>query len=141
MKIAKIEHLDIDMLQNILTSNKITESQKTSFLLRNSAKIASIVENSITSTDFNILMKNRTLQKFRPLKNSYTKWGDKIILAKALGIKHTEIPEFIKKTSNAISEMNDLEFLPNSKLEMIKSYVYRHGSKDELVKFLDHSFH
>ncbi len=137
MKITKIEQLDIDSLHKILTSNKITESQKTSFLLKNSTEIATIIENSITSTDFKVLMQNRTLQKFRPLKNSYTKWGDKIILAKALGVKPAEIPEFVKKTSNAISEMNELDFLPKSKLEMVKSYVYRHGSKDELVNFLD----
>lgn len=137
MKIVKIEQLDIDTLHKILTSNKISESQKTSFLLKNSAKIATIVENSITSSDFNILMQNRTLQKFRPLKNSYTKWGDKIILAKALGIKPVEIPEFVKKTSNAIGKMEELEFLAPSKLEMVKTYVYRHGSKDELVNFLD----
>ena len=138
MKISKIEYLDIDTLHKVLTSNKITETQKTSFLIKNSAQIATIVENSINSSDFKLLMQNRTLQKFRPLKNSYTKWGDKIILAKALGIKPTEIPEFIKKTTKAInSKKDELEFLPPSKLEMIKTYVYRHGSKDELVKFLD----
>ena len=137
MQITKIEHLDIDTLHSILTSNKITEIQKTSFLLRNRTQIATIVENNINSADFKILMQNRTLQKFRPLKNSYTKWGDKIILAKALGVKPVEIPEFVKKTANAIDKMDNLDFLPKSKLEMIKTYVYRHGSKDELIHFLD----
>ena len=137
MKVNKIEHLDIEALQKVLTSNRITESQKTSFLLSNRNQISKIMENSITSTDFKILMQNRTLQKFRPLKNSYTKWGDKIILAKAIGIKPAEIPDFVKKTSNTINDMDNLNFLPKSKLEMIKSYVYRHGSKDELVNFLD----
>lgn len=137
MKISKIENLDIDTLHKVLTSNEITETQKTSFLLRNSATISTLVENSINSKDFNFLMQNRSLQKFRPFKNSYTKWGDKILLAKALCIKPGEIPEFIKNTTYAISKMNELDFLPQTKLEMIKTYVYRHGSKSELVTFLD----
>lgn len=137
MNIGKIENLDINVLHRILCSNKITETQKASFLLKNRTQIATIMENCITSSDFKILMQNRTLQKFRPLKNSYTKWGDKIILAKAIGVKPSEIPEFIKKTTKAIGKMEELEFLAPSKLEMVKTYVYRHGSKDELVNFLD----
>lgn len=137
MKINKIEYLDIEALQNVLTSNKITEAQKTSFLLKNRSQISKIIETNITSTDFKNLMQNRTLQKFRPLKNSYTKWGDKIILAKALGIQPNEIPDFIRKISDTIRQEDDLKFLPVSKLEMIKSYIYRHGSKDDLVCFLD----
>ena len=137
MKVTKVEHIDIDTLQKVLTSNIITEAQKTSFLIKNSAKITNIVENNIKTSDFKILMQNRAIQKFRPLKNSYTKWGDKILLAKALNIKASEVPDFVKKTSDSLSKMEELKFLSISKLEMIKTYVYRHGSKDELVNFLE----
>ena len=34
--------------------------------------------------------------------------------------------------------VNRLTFLPPDKLDQVKSYVYRHGNKDELVTFLDY---
>ena len=34
--------------------------------------------------------------------------------------------------------MKDLDFLPTETMEKLKTYVYRHGSKDELVNFLDY---
>ena len=83
-------------------------------------------------------MDNRVIQKFRPLKNSYTKWGDKIILAKALGIQNSEVPKYIKNVSETIADVENMDFLPHSTMEMLKTYVYRHGTKDELIMFLDY---
>lgn len=138
MKIDKINDLNFDKIYNILTSNKITETQKTNFILANRVQIKNIIESSINHVDFKALMQNRTIQKFRPLKNSYTKMGDKIILAKALGIPQDKLPAHIKDLVKKINELEDLNILNPSNMEMIKTYVYRHGSKDELVTFLDY---
>ena len=138
MKIEKIEHLDFATLEKILTSNKITDSQKVQFVNNNKNQIEKIVVDKISDTDFKTLMQNRNLVKFRPLKNSFTKKGDKLILAKALEINPSEVPNYIKNVKNAISDINSIDFLSPEKINMIKTYVYRHGSKDELVAFLDY---
>lgn len=134
MEINKISNIDIDVLHKVLTSSYITESQKTQFLENNRTKIQKLIEVNITDIEFLTLMQNRTLQKFRPLKNSYTKFGDKIILAKILGITANEVPNFIKKITQTTA---NLKFLPQSTQNMIKTYVYRHGTKSELLFFLD----
>jgi hypothetical protein len=64
--------------------------------------------------------------------------GDKIILAKALGIPQDKLPAHIKDLVKKINELEDLNILNPSNMEMIKTYVYRHGSKDDLVDFLDY---
>ena len=138
MKIEKIEHLDFATLEKILTSNKITDSQKVQFVNNNKNQIEKIVVDKISDTDFKTLMQNRNLVKFRPLKNSFTKNGDKLILAKALEINPSEVPNYIKNIKDAISDINSIDFLSPKKINMIKTYVYRHGSKDELVAFLDY---
>lgn len=138
MEITKISHLDFDMLMKVLDSSKITEAQKTQFLIKNQSQINTIIEMKITSTDFENLMQKRAIQKFRPLKNSFTKHGDKILLAKGLEIAPNEVPNYIKNTTNALQKVDKIDFLPTEKMEMLKTYVYRHGSKDELVTFLDY---
>lgn len=138
MKVEKIDAISLDAVQKVLASSNLTDAQKAQYVRSNRTKIHEIMETKITSSEFKGLMKNRPLKKFRPLKNSYTKWGDKIILAKALDIKTSEVPEYIKKVTQTLNEVDKLDFLPPSTLEMIKSYVYRHGSKDELVTFLDY---
>lgn len=138
MKVDKINDLNIDKIYKVLTSTSITEAQKTSFVLANRAQIKHILENSINHVDFKTIMKNRTIQKFRPLKNSFTKAGDKIILAKALDIPANKIPAYIKELTKKMYELENSKHLDIPTLEMIKTYVYRHGSKDELVTFLDY---
>jgi hypothetical protein len=138
MQVSRVDSLDFDTFYKLLTSNKITEAQKTQFVISNHNKIKHLMSYEITNVEFNILMQNRILQKFRPLKNSYTKAGDKVILAKALNVPTQNIPKYIKKVAQTLKETHDLDFLPHSTLEMIKTYVYRHGSKDELVAFLDY---
>ncbi len=138
MKIEKIEHLDFATIEKILASNKITDSQKVQFVNNNKNQIEKIVVDKISETDFKTLMQNRNLVKFRPLKNSFTKKGDKLILAKALEINPSEVPNYVKNVKDAISDINSISFLSAEKINMIKTYVYRHGSKDELVAFLDY---
>ena len=136
--VQKVETLDFDKVYKVLSSRKLSEAQKTAFIKANSAQIKTIAEFNITSPDFSKLMEQRPIIKFRPLKNCYTKYGDKIILAKSLGLQPSEIPEYVKNVSEAMQSVNSLTFLSPDKLEQVKTYVYRHGSKDELVNFLDY---
>ncbi len=137
MKINKVENLDFETIYKVLNSNRITESEKTRFILSNRVEIKQVLKSHISNVDFKSLMKNRTLQKFRPFKNSYTKRVDKIILAKALNVEVSQIPLHIKEVTNAITTGRSLDFLEPSTLEILKTFVYRHGTKDELVAFLD----
>lgn len=138
MKVEKIEPISWEYVQKVMASNKLTEAQKAQFVRTNRAKIKEVIETKITSAEFKGLMENRPLQKFRPLKNSYTKMGDKIILAKALGIEPSQVADHIKNIANSMKDVDNLDFLSIDNFEMIKSYVYRHGTKDELVAFLDY---
>ena len=138
MKVAKINNLDFETLMNVMSSTQINEVQKTQFVKNNLPQINKIMVAKISSSEFKTLMDNRALIKFRPLKNSFTKRGDKLILAKALSINPSEIKIYIKNTTQAIREIDTLKFLTPDKMDMLKTYVYRHGSKDELVAFLDY---
>ena len=140
MKIAPVS-LDYVTLHNILTSNKISETQKVQFIKNNRTEITEIVQRNadiINLADFRGLMQHRPLIKFRPLKNSFTKRGDKILLAKTLGISPAEVTDYIENVENDFREIEDLGFLPKDKIDAIKTYVYRHGSKDDIVAFLDY---
>ena len=138
MEIQRVNNLDFDMLMKVLNSTQMSEVQKTQFVQKNKPAIENIMKIKISNTDFETLMQKRKLQKFRPLKNSFTKRGDKIILAKALNIAPNEVPNYIKASLGDIKDVNKIKHLSSDKLEMIKTYVYRHGTKDELVAFLDY---
>lgn len=138
MNSLKIEHINFETLHKVLTSNQLTEVQKTKFVLANKLEISKVLDAKISSADYKILMKNRNLKKFRPLKNSFTKKGDKIILAKALGITPSELAGYIKTAKENIYDIKKIDFLTPEKMELLKIYIYRHGSKDDLVRFLDY---
>lgn len=138
MQVNKIEPITFDMIYKVLTSTKVSEAQKTQFMRNNSIQVAKIMETKINDADFTNLIKSRKIQKFRPLKNSYTKIGDKIILAKALNITPAEVPNYVKNVSQALDTIKKVKDLPESTIDLIKTYVYRHGTKDELVAFLDY---
>lgn len=138
MNNLKIEHINFESLHKILTSNQLTEVQKTKFVIENKVEISRVLDAKISSTDYKILMKNRNLKKFRPLKNSFTKKGDKIILAKALGITPSELSGYIKTAKENIYDIKKIDFLTPEKMDLLKTYIYRHGSKDDLVMFLDY---
>ena len=137
MNIARLEPLSFNTIYNVLTNTHISDAQKAQFIRRNSIEIKKIVESKITSDEFKGIMSHRPLIRFKPLKNSYTKWGDKIILAKSLGIKPREVPEYIHNVSEAIKS-GDISKHSKEEMETLKTYAYRHGSKDELLNFLDY---
>lgn len=138
MKIERISAMNFDDLYRIMASSKITENQKIDFVRKNKLQIEKIINYEISMHDFKTIMDKRPLKKFRPLKNSFTKQGDKLILAKALNIQPSSVDNYIKETSTSIKSINNIDFLPPEKMDMLKTYVYRHGSKDDLVAFLDY---
>ena len=138
MKVSKIEGINFEKVMEVLTSNKISDAQKAQFVSQHQPQIKQIMETKISDNEFKDMMEKRAIIKFRPLKNSFTKKGDKILLAKALEINPSDINGYIKKVSTEIENTENLNFLPKDKIEMIKTYVYRHGSKDEVVNFLDY---
>lgn len=138
MKIQKIDKLNFETFQKVLESTSITDSQKVQFINQNMGQIEQIMKSKISNMDFKTLMQKRALIKFRPLKNSFTKKGDKIILAKALDINPSEVSSYIKNVAGSIQDINNIHGLSPEKMDILKTYVYRHGSKDELVAFLDY---
>jgi len=137
MNIRRVEPISFDMIYNVMNNVHISASEKERFIKNNSIEIRRIMESKLSSEEFRGIMSERPLIKFKPLKNSYTKWGDKIILAKALGVKPSEISDLIKNVSEAIKN-GDISNQPKEKLETLKTYVYRHGKKEELINFLDY---
>ena len=117
MKVNRIETLDLESIYKVLNSKEITEAQKTKFVLSNSTNIKKIMKRSIDDKDFKLLMKNRAIKKFRPIKNSYTKIGDKMILAKALSLQPSKLPRYIKNVTQMMKDSTELDFLPKSTLE------------------------
>lgn len=101
----------------------------------------------LTQADFSHLMKGRPLVKFRPFKNSFTKKGDKIMLANGLDIPLDKVDEYIEHViAEAILKFDDAEEEKQKKLletkekniELVEEYVFRHGTKEEMLKFLEH---
>ena len=111
MKIIEVERINFDSLHKVLSSNQFTEVQKTKFMQENKIEIAKVLKSKISSTSYKTLMKNRNLKKFRPLKNSFTKKGDKIILAKALNINPSEVNSYIKVAKENIYDIKKIDFL------------------------------
>lgn len=139
MNIQKIMVTDFYTLHKLMVSSSISNDQKAKFIMYNQAQIKQILANAnISAIEFYNIMKNRPLVKFRPLKNSFTKRGDKILVAKTLGIEPEDVDSYIKTVTSELQDIDDLDFLPEDKIYAIKTYVYRHGSKDQLVAFLDY---
>ena len=137
MEVSRISALDLHNIQQVLSSNRISDSQKVQFLRKNSSQISRVIETQLTAPEFKGLMEKRPLIKFKPIKNSFTKRGDKILLAKTLGIPESDVDEYIKNVIDALDDINQLSFLPKDKIDAMKTYVYRHGSKDDIVTFLN----
>jgi len=137
MIVNKIGAIDFYTLHNILTSNKITESQKSHFLIQNKVEIERFARNNLTASEFAAIMKNRPLVKFQLIRNSFKKRGDKILLANALEIDPGDVDGYISDVTEELKELNQLKFLQKDKFDTLKTYIYRHGSKSQLVDFLD----
>ena len=136
--INSITPITLSKVHEVLTSNKISQREKTDFIRHYKTEIQEAIDVKLSGAEFKWIMSKRPLQKFKPLKNSLTKRGDKIILSEMLGIEPCEVENYISNVEDALADINKLGFLPKDKLDAIKTYVYRHGSKDEIVEFLDY---
>ena len=136
--ISSIIPITLLKVHEVLTSNKISQREKTDFLRHYKTEIQEAVDVKLSGAEFKLIMSKRPLQKFKPIKNSLTKRSDKIILAEMLGIDPSEVDNYISNVEDALADIDKLGFLPKDKLDAIKTYVYRHGSKDGIVEFLDY---
>lgn len=135
-KVQPVSSITTFELYKVLSSEKLTDSQKAEFLHKNSSAVKSIAEKEITREEFKEIMANRPLIKFRPLKNSFTKQGDDIILAKSLDINKKDINKYINSVIETNFEIHDTQ--DKDKIEKLKTYVYRHGTKGQVVAFLEY---
>ncbi len=135
-KIQPVNSISAFDIYKVLSSEKLTDNQKAEFLHKNSAAIKSVAESEITREEFKKIMANRPLIKFRPLKNSFTKQGDDIILAQALDINKKDINKYIDSVIEGNFEIHDRQDKDN--IEKLKTYVYRHGTKDQVIAFLEY---
>lgn len=136
--ISLLTPITLSKVHEILTSNKITDSQKTQFVRHYKTEIQQALEVKLSGAEFKWIMSKRPLQKFKPVRNSFTKRGDKIMLAEMLGIEPSEVNDYISNIEDDLQDLDKLSFLPKDKIDAIKTYVYRHGSKDDVVNFLDY---
>lgn len=130
-KIQPINSINALEVYKILSSQKLTDKQKAEFIKKNSVAIKQIAKTDITQNELKELMAHRPLIRFRPLKNSFTKQGDDIMFAKALNIDKKEIKKYI----NSIID-NNFENQHPENIEKAKAYVYRHGTKAQVIAFL-----
>lgn len=132
-RIQPINSIDTLEVYKILTSNKLTDAQKAQFIKKNSVAIKMLTKTDITQSEFKELMSHRPLIRFRPLKNSFTKQGDDVMFAKSVGITKKEIRKYI----NSIID-NNFENQHPENIEKAKAYVYRHGTKSQVISFLEY---
>lgn len=132
-KIQPINSIDALEVYKILSSEKLTDAQKAQFIKKNAVAIKNLAKTDITQNEFKELMTHRPLIRFRPLKNSFTKQGDDIMFAKSVGITKKEIKKYI----NSIID-NNFENQHPENIEKAKAYVYRHGTKAQVVSFLEY---
>ena len=135
--INSIGNVDFYTLHKVMASKQISNDEKAKFIRKNKSQINKIIEEKISSKDFDFIMKNRPLIKFRPLKNSYTKQGDKVLLATALGVSTSKVNGLIDIAAQEI-ELNHEIIFPKEQMDTMKSYVYRHGTKRQVIAFLDY---
>ena len=77
MKVYDIGTIDFNKIYKIMRSSKLTVAQKEKFVRNHSLEIKGVMKTKLTSSEFTQIMNNRPLIKYRPLKNSFTKAGDK----------------------------------------------------------------
>lgn len=138
--INPVGNLDLYKVHEVMISSKITTDQKIKFIKNNHSEIKHLVDEKISGSDFRTIMKNRPLIIFKPLKNSYTKAGDKKLLAIALGIKPQNVNDYIKNMTLQVRSMQDLNSMGISKdkYDEVKTYVFRHGTKEQVIDYLDY---
>lgn len=135
-RIQSINSIDTFKLHSILSSEKLTDKQKAEFIKNNSVAVKNAIKTEISKTDYLQIMQNRPLIRFRPLKNSFTKKGDTVLLAKSLGIPEKDIKKYINSIIDTNFEIHNNQDKDN--IEKVKTYVYRHGTKEQVIKFLEY---
>lgn len=132
-KIQPVNAINAFELHKVLTSSKITDGEKAEFIHKNSAAIKTLAKEEISKSEFQEIMTQRPLIKFRPLKNSFTKRGDEILLLKTLNLNNMSVNKYI----NLVIE-NDFSGFDKDTVEKLKTYVYRHGTKQQVLAFLEY---
>ena len=131
------EPLTVNRVYKVLSATHVSAAEKEQFLRTNQTAIDELFAGKINTAAFQQIMQGRPLQIYRPFKNSLTKAGDKRILAKTLKIPLADVDDYIQEISDEI-ENGDVYDVPQETLETVKTYVFRHGKKDELFAFLDY---
>ena len=52
MDVGKIENIDLNTIQKVLASKKISESEKTEFLNSNFVKISQVIDRGISASEY-----------------------------------------------------------------------------------------
>ncbi len=134
-KVKPIIPINADTVQRVLSCPKLTDVQKADFLKHNEYEVKAVMKTEISKQDFAYMMKHRPLKRGKPIKNSFTKRGDKILLGEALGINPHQVDNFI---SNIIKNNFDPKTATEKEIGLVKTYVFRHGKQEEALAFLDH---
>lgn len=141
--IQSVGHLDLYKVREIVTSNKITQTEKIKFLQENHERIKSLVEEKISGTDYEKMIDVRPLKLQNPLKNIGIKYVDWKLTAHALGIKPSEVRGYMGDIVNKLESMEDLKTLGITEdvYKTIRTHVYRMGSKKQVIINLDYELH
>ena len=138
MEISPIGPVSINSVQQILRSDKISDAEKAKFIRTHRAEIETVMQKEITSSDVKYIMKQHPLKPYRPIKNFFTKKGDKELLALSLGIPSFEVEKYIDEIVSNVMKQDFINNIELDNIDKCKSYVYRHGTKEQVVSFLDH---
>jgi len=135
-----IKNMPIDMysVRNVMVSSTLTEPQKLKFLNMHRDEIHAMLKVSLTSDEYNMLISNRPLLRDKPITNIIRYRGDKILMAKALGVGVNQLNAYIDEVTNSLDKAGNLSWLPDDKANMIKTYIYRHGKKNQLISFFNY---
>jgi len=137
MDVSKVTAINVYSVHEVMTSSQVSMHDKAIFVRDNINQIKNMIENEISVNDFRNLMEHRHLQKFRPLKNSYTKRGDEILFAKSLNIQSKDVPKYVEDVCSSIPDLEHM-YLDEDSMEKVKTYVYRHGTQKQVVNCLDY---
>lgn len=123
-----------------LSQKEVDDIEKFYLLQKSNAKALHMTKNEYQS-----LLKQRPLLRYRPLKNSFLQKGDKKLLAAGLDIDNVNVNKYIESIVESnfdIQEANknmDVDFstLTPDRLQMIKDYIYRHGAKEQAMALFE----
>ena len=141
--IGPVGPLDLYKVREIMTSNKITQTEKIKFLNENHATIKSLAEQKISGAEYEKMIDARPLKLQNPLKNIGIKYVDWKLTAHTLGIKPSEVKGYMGDIVNKLETMEDLKTLGISEdvYKTIRTHVYRMGSKKQVITNLDYELH